>query len=75
MKKWWHYYSPTNNQVVYSLSPFRQDHIGPLLKEMPKTFIKRVTTNFPDYIIWLVPMGVVAWADSAYEADYRSSWD
>jgi hypothetical protein len=42
---------------------------------MPKNFVKRVTTNFPDYIIWALPIGLVAWADGEYEKDYRASWD
>ena len=49
--------------------------VGPLLKEMPKNFVKRVTTNFPDYIIWALPIGLVAWADGEYEKDYRATWD
>jgi hypothetical protein len=75
MKKWWHYYAHTNNQVIYSLSPFRQDHVGPLLKKMPKNFMKKTIENFPDYIIWAIPAGIIMWADSQYEKDYRATWD
>ena len=38
-------------------------------------FIKKVTENFPDYIIWALPVGLIYWADSVYEADYRAEWD
>ena len=30
---------------------------------------------FPDYIIWALPVGLIYWADSVYEADYRAEWD
>jgi hypothetical protein len=42
---------------------------------MPGNFIKKVTENFPDYIIWALPVGLIYWADSVYEADYRAEWD
>jgi len=76
MKKWWHYYAHTNNQVTYSLSPFRHDHVGPLLKKMPGNFAKKVTENFLDYMTFLVPVtGIFYWANGVYEQNYRDSWD
>jgi hypothetical protein len=76
MKKWWHYYAHTNNQVIYSLSPFRQDHVGPLFKKMPKNIMKKVVENFPDYMTFFVPtFGIFYWANGVYEDNYRSTWD
>jgi len=42
---------------------------------MPKNFMKKTIENFPDYIIWAIPAGIIMWAESQYEKDYRATWD
>ena len=37
--------------------------------------MKKTIENFPDYIIWAIPVGIVYWADQQYEKDYRATWD
>ena len=75
MKKWWDYHAHTNNQVTYSLSPFRQDHIGPFFKKLPGSMVKKVTENAFDAVLLLSVPAIMMWADSVYEDDYRRTWD
>ena len=75
LKKWWGYHAKTNKEITRSLSPFQQDHLGPLFKQIGKNAPHKITDNFLDVLPGAVLLfGVISWGSSAFEEDQRSHW-
>jgi hypothetical protein len=75
LKKWWGYHAKTNNQVVRSLSPFGQDHLGPLFQQIAKNAPHKITDNFFDVLPGaLLLFGVVSWGKATFDEENRGHW-
>ena len=72
-KKWWKSWTPVNGEVTHHISPFRQRVVGPLLKNMPGNFVKKVVEHAPfvgPAVVFL--FATVYWADGENERMHRS---
>ena len=73
--KWWKYRTVRQGEITRTLSPFQQDVITPLFKNMPQNAAKRVSE-----LVWdvgpaaLLLVGTVWWADSTHAAEAKKHW-
>jgi hypothetical protein len=75
LKKWWGYHAKTNNEITRSLSPFQQNHLGPLFKQIQHNAPHKITDNFLDVLPGAILLfGIMNWGESAFNEDQRSHW-
>lgn len=71
--KWWKYYTPIKGQVTRTISPYRQDVLTPLFKNMPANAVRRVKENIWDSGPPLaIAIGVIYWAQWKHDQIARS---
>jgi hypothetical protein len=75
LSKWWKAYVYTYNMRVQVQSPYRMDHLTPFIKHLPESFKKKITENVFDVApSFLVLVGTMWWADSAFAEEQKKHW-